>query len=165
MPEAVTLRRATQDDYAFMRQLYGLTREEEMKQFPFGEPEKVAFLDHQFAAQSQHYAKHYPTARFDIIEKGGERIGRLYVDVWPEEIRIVDIALMPEHRGAGVGTLLVTQVLDEARASGKSVSIHVEVFNPALQWYQRLGFRQVDTNGAYYLMRWQPGPDQVNTAS
>jgi ribosomal protein S18 acetylase RimI-like enzyme len=163
--DGVTLRRATADDYDFMRALYGFARAEEMERFPLGEAEKVAFLDQQFAAQSEHYAKHYSTARFDIIEKDGQRVGRLYVDVWPSEIRIVDIALIPAFQKAGIGTFLVRRILDEARASGKGVSIHVEMYNTALRWYQRLGFRQVDTNGVYYLMRWSPETDQLNTAS
>ena len=139
-----------------MRMLYGSTRAEEMERFPFTPEQREAFLDQQFAAQSQHYAEHYPTARFDIIEREGQPIGRLYVDVWPTQIRIVDIALLPQARGEGIGTFLLRNVFAEATAAGKRVTIHVEAFNPALRLYERLGFRQVDTNGVYFLMEWVP---------
>jgi ribosomal protein S18 acetylase RimI-like enzyme len=70
---------------------------------------------------------------------------------------------MAPFRGSGVGTGLVKDVLERGRRAGKPVTIHVEGFNPALRLYERLGFHHVDTNGVYYLMRWEP--DQVNTAS
>lgn len=139
-----------------MRRLYGATREEEMKQFPFDEFQKKQFLDQQFGAQYQHYQLHYPTCERNIIEKDGQPIGRLWVDEWRDQIRLVDIALMPDHRGAGFGTRLVRDVLARGAAAGKPVTIHVEGFNPALRLYQRLGFEHVDTNGMYYLMKWTP---------
>jgi len=162
--EDITLRAATDADYDFMRLLYHSTREEEMKHFPFDDERKVTFLDQQFAAQTEHYGIHYPTARKQIIEFRGAPVGRLYVDEWPQQIRIVDIALMPEMRGAGVGSFLLRDVLDEGAAKGKRVTIHVEAFNPALRLYDRLGFRQVDTNGIYYLMEWKvPEPEASAT--
>jgi ribosomal protein S18 acetylase RimI-like enzyme len=151
---AVTLRPATDGDYFFMRRLYGATREEEMKHFPFDATQKEQFLDQQFAAQYQHYQLHYPTCERNIIVKDGQPIGRLWIDEWKDQIRLVDIALMPEWRGSGIGSRLLGEVLDRGAKAGKDVTIHVEGFNPALRLYERLGFRKVDTNGAYYLMRW-----------
>ena len=140
-----------------MRGLYVSTREEEMTHFPFDEAQKKAFLDQQFAAQFEHYGIHYPTCERHIIEKDGQPVGRLWVDEWRDQIRLVDIALMPEWRGSGIGSALLHDVLARGAAAGKPVTIHVEAFNPALRLYQRLGFEKVDTNGVYFLMRWTPG--------
>ena len=156
MSDAVTLRPATDADYDFMRVLYHSTRAEEMKRFPFTEEQKVAFLDWQFASQWKHYAVHYPTCERSIIEVGGRPAGRLYVERWRTEIRVVDIALLPEFQGRGIGARLMRQTLEQGRAAGQPVSIHVEVFNPARALYHRLGFRDVDSSGAYVLMRWEP---------
>lgn len=153
---AVTLRPATDSDYDFMRLLYHSTRVEEMQHFPFDEAQKAEFLDSQFSAQFEHYRIHYPTVERNIIVRDGQPIGRIWIDEWKSEIRLVDIALMPEWRGTGVGTELVRSVLARGRAAGKPVTIHVEAFNPALRIYQRLGFQKVDTNGIYYLMKWTP---------
>jgi ribosomal protein S18 acetylase RimI-like enzyme len=152
----VSLRPATEADYDFMRRLYASTREEEMAHFPFDEAEKRAFLDQQFAAQFKHYDTHYPTCERGIIERNGTPIGRLWIDEWRDQIRLVDIALMPDSRGLGIGSMLLRQVMDRGAVAGKPVTIHVEGFNPALRLYQRLGFEQVDTNGVYFLMRWTP---------
>jgi ribosomal protein S18 acetylase RimI-like enzyme len=151
----MTLRPATAADYDFMRRLYHSIREEEMKRFPFDEAQKIAFLDQQFAAQFAHYEQHYPTCERNIIELEGHAIGRLWVDEWRDQIRLVDIALVPEQRGSGIGTALLRDVLARGTASSKPVTIHVEAYNPALRLYERLGFQRVDTNGAYYLMRWE----------
>jgi ribosomal protein S18 acetylase RimI-like enzyme len=82
----------------------------------------------------------------------GRPAGRLYVGRWPQTIRIVDIALLPEHRGVGVGTRLLGGLLAEADAAGKPVSIHVERFNPAMRLYRRLGFEELEDKGVYVLM-------------
>jgi len=159
----IALRAATDADYDFMRRLYESTRAEEMTRFPFDEAQKKVFLDQQFAAQFEHYGIHYPTCERNIIEKDRQAIGRLWIDEWRDQIRIVDIALVPECRGSGIGSRLVHEVLDRGAAAGKPVTIHVEAFNPALRLYQRLGFEKVDTNGVYLLMRWTP--PQVKTNS
>jgi ribosomal protein S18 acetylase RimI-like enzyme len=86
----------------------------------------------------------------------GEPAGRILIDEWTSEIRLVDIALMPAARARGIGTKLVGEVLERGAAAGKPVTIHVEAFNPALHLYERLGFEQVDTNGVYLLMKWTP---------
>jgi len=155
---AITLRPATDSDYDFMRRLYHSTRAEEMQHFPFDEAQKAEFLDQQFSAQYEHYRIHYPTCERNIVEKNGEPVGRLWIDEWNDQIRLVDIALMPEWRASGIGTRLLRDVLARAATSGKPVTIHVEAYNPALHLYQRLGFQHVDTNGIYYLMKWTPAP-------
>jgi ribosomal protein S18 acetylase RimI-like enzyme len=76
---------------------------------------------------------------------------------WPEEIRIVDIALLPEYRGMRIGTRLLRALISESEESGKPLSIHVERFNPALRLYERLGFRQKADKDVYLLMERLPG--------
>lgn len=164
MTGVVSLRPATEADYDFMCRLYASTREAEMAHFPFDEAQKRAFLDQQFAAQFAHYAIHYPTCERGIVERDGTPIGRMWVDEWRDQIRLVDIALIPECRGAGIGSALVRQVMDRGAESGKPVTIHVEAYNPALDLYRRLGFERVDTNGVYYLMRWTPPAAPVASA-
>jgi ribosomal protein S18 acetylase RimI-like enzyme len=156
LPEGVALRPATDADLPFLAELYASTRREEVAQVPWSDEQKEAFLRWQFESQHAHYLEHYPDCDRRVIERGGTPVGRLYVDRWESEIRLVDVALLPAHRGGGLGGALLTRLLDEGRASGKPVSIHVEYNNPALRLYRRLGFRQVDSNGIYYLMRWEP---------
>lgn len=157
MRETIVLRPETEDDVEFLRRLYASTREEELKQVDWTPEMKEAFVAQQFDAQRAHYHQHYSGAEYSIIEQDGQAIGRLYVKRLPDDVRIMDIALMPEHRGRGIGGILLREILDAAASEGKSVSIHVEVFNPALSLYERLGFRQIETYGPYHLLEWRPG--------
>ena len=160
-PKGLVYRRITDDDLPFLAELYASTRREEVAQTPWSDEEKERFLRWQFDNQHQHYQTYYPDCEFLLVEKDAvgrrEPIGRLYVDRWKDEIRLVDVALLPEHRGGGLGRKMLEILLDEGREKGLPVSIHVEYNNPALRLYKRLGFTHVDSNGVYYLMRWEPG--------
>ena len=139
-------------DSEFLLAVYAGTREAELAPVPWTPAEKEAFLRMQFDAQDHFWREQRPDAVFDVILVDGQPAGRLYVDRRPEEIRIVDIALLPDHRAMGVGTLLIRRVLDEGATTGRPVTIHVERGNRARALYERLGFRQVDTTGVYDLL-------------
>lgn len=153
----IDLREVVPGDRAFLRAVYGSARWEELEPTGWSEEQKDAFLDHQFEAQDVYYREHYEGATYDVIVVDGFPAGRLYVARWPEEIRIMDIALLPTERGKGVGTVLLRDLQDEAAADGKRVTIHVERENPAMAWYERLGFRRVEDRVPYVLMEWLPG--------
>ena len=151
-------RRFTEADLPFLARVYASTRAEEISIAPWTDGEKAVFLDAQCRAQHAHYQKYYPDADWLVIELEREDIGRLYIERWPTQHRIIDIALLPEHRGKGFGEALLHDLLDEAEAVGKDVSIHVEKFNPAMRLYKRLGFATEEDKGVYDLMRWKAGP-------
>jgi ribosomal protein S18 acetylase RimI-like enzyme len=155
MSQPLCLRPAVAADQMFLHAVYGSTRADELAQVPWTEEQKQAFVNQQFAAQDAHYRQHYPTAQFQIIEFGNTPVGRLYVDHWASEIRIIDIALLPAYRGQGIGTHFLTQLQEEARAAAKVLTIHVEKFNPALRLYERLGFSVQEDKGVYLLMAWR----------
>ena len=119
---------------------------------PWDDAQKDAFLRMQFDAQDAWYREHYAEASFEVIKADGEPAGRLYVNRGRSEIRIVDIALLPEHRGDGIGTSLLRDLLAEADAVGKRVTIHVERLNPALRLYERLGFALAEDKGVYLFL-------------
>ena len=151
---SLRLRPITPEDDPFLAGLYASTRAEELAVTGWSAEETAAFCRQQFDAQSVHYTENYPGASLQVIERDGEPIGRLYVARWAREIRIMDIALLPQHRGSGIGTQLLRELQDEARSAEKSLTIHVERFNPALRLYERLGFQMTEDKGVYLLMRW-----------
>jgi ribosomal protein S18 acetylase RimI-like enzyme len=154
VPPAATFRAVAPGDEELLYRIYASTRTEELAPVPWTEEQKQAFLRMQFRAQSQDYAANYPDAAFLVILVDGAPAGRLYVDRRPDALHIVDIALLPEHRGNGVGGAILRDLLAEAAAAGKPVRIHVEHLNPALRLYERLGFRRIDDGGIYLLMEW-----------
>lgn len=124
---------------------------------PWSDAQKAAFLAQQFSAQRAHYRHFHDGAEWLVIEHQNQPVGRLYIARWPREFRVVDIALLPAARGRGFGTALLLDVIAEATAAGKTVSIHVERMNPALSLYHRLGFRQVEDKGVYLLLEHSGG--------
>lgn len=151
------LRPATDADRPFLAAVYASTREEELAAVPFTPEQREAFLAHQFAAQSQHYAEHYRDASFDVVVVDGAPAGRLIVGRWPGELRIVDIALLPDFRGHGIGSRLLAPLLAEADERGVPTTIHVEDQNPAQRLYRRLGFVPVEQVGPYHRFERAPG--------
>jgi ribosomal protein S18 acetylase RimI-like enzyme len=130
---------------------------DELSVVAWSEAEKLSFLRQQFDAQHAHWQRHYRDTDWLVMLRDGEDAGRLYIARWAREHRIVDIALLPEHRGHGLGTALLRDLLDEAGRAGKSLSIHVEKMNPAMGLYRRLGFVKEADEGVYDLMRWRAG--------
>ena len=156
MPPQITLKPETPEDEAFLHVLYASSRDEEMKQAPWPEEQKRAFLLQQSQAQLSHYRQHYADASFQIIMLNGAPAGRLYVHRGANEIRLMDITLLREFRGQGVGSTLSRELLAEGATSGKKVTLHVEQFNPAFHLYERMGFRVVEDKGIYLYMEWTP---------
>jgi ribosomal protein S18 acetylase RimI-like enzyme len=155
----LTFRPITDADLPFLARVYASTRAEELAVVTsMTDAQKAAFLDAQFRLQHTHYQKYYPEADWLVTMHVGEDIGRLYIERWPSQHRIIDIAFLPEHRGKGYGEALLRDLMDEAAACGKEVSIHVEKLNPAMRLYRRLGFVIEEDKGVYDLMRWSRGP-------
>lgn len=162
---AISLRPSTPQDVPFLRSVYASTRAEELAVTGWSDAEMDAFLTMQSEAQERHYRSAYPDARFDVVLVDGIDAGRLYVHRGADEIRIIDIAMLPAWRGHGVSTLLLESLLDEARGSARLVSLHVEVGNPAAALYDRLGFHAVEQRGIHRLLHWHAASLQPEAAA
>ncbi len=152
----ISYRPIDDNDLDFLGQLYASTRTDEMALVPWSDEEKEQFLRFQFKAQHTDYQRNYPDASFELILLAGQPIGRVYSDWREDELRIIDIALMPEHRGRGIGGGIMRDLMNQAAAKGKAVRIHVERNNPAMHLYERLGFQKLGDTGVYFLMECKP---------
>lgn len=152
----ITLHPVTEADQDFLLSAYASTRAGEMAMVPWSREQKDAFIRMQFAAQTQHYAAEHPGASHEIICRDSVPVGRLYLDRRADEFHILDVTILPQFRNAGIGTLLLGRILDEAGGSRKPVSIYVESFNPSLGLFRKLGFRTVSEDRFLQLLRWSP---------
>jgi ribosomal protein S18 acetylase RimI-like enzyme len=155
VPVAVSLRPSKPEDRELLFRVYASTREDELAPVPWPLEAKDAFLRQQFDAQDAWWRTHYAGATFEVVVVDGRDAGRLYLWEGPAEIRVVDVALLPEARRGGAGTELLRDVQARAAAAAKSVTIHVERTNPALALYERLGFRLVEDKGVYLFLEWR----------
>ena len=147
-----TLRPVSADDVDFLQTVYASTRADELTQLPWNESQRSAFIRMQFTAQRQHYLKHYPNARQELILIGEQPVGRLYVNRGEQEIHIIDITVLPEYRGQGIGSSLIKTLIEEATEARKSTTIYVESFNRSKQLFERFGFKEIEKDGFNLLL-------------
>lgn len=158
----ITFRPYTAADIPFVQTVYASSRQDEMALVPWTEEEKAHFLEMQCQAQLQHYQTHYLGATHDLILLDGEPIGRLYVHRAPDDIRLMDITLLPAYRNQGIGRHIINDLMGEADQSRRPITLHVEIINPdALRLYQRLGFTAVADKGIHIFMERLPQPAAV----
>jgi GNAT superfamily N-acetyltransferase len=149
----VSLRPALAADQEFLFRVYASTRTQELAQVSWSEEQKGAFLWQQFEAQDHEYHRAYPDGIYSVIELATNPVGRLYLRHAASDTRIVDLALLPEYRGWGIGSRILGDLAREADRDRRSLSIHVEVFNDgARRLYERFGFELAEDKGVYLLL-------------
>jgi GNAT superfamily N-acetyltransferase len=153
----VVLRPVTPSDDEFLLSIYSSTRETELAQVEWVEGQKEMFVRWQFDMQRREYDTRFPTAAYHVIEVDQQPAGRIWVGADSEQIRLLDIALLPEFQNLGVGTGLLQRLITYAANQGKVLRHMVFVLNDnAERFYERLGFKQIEEFGAYKHMEWRP---------
>ncbi len=152
----VSFRPIRSDDAAFLSEVSASTRTEELALVEWNETQKAALLHMQCAAQHQFYQERYTQTDLLLMLRDAVPVGRLSIARWQDEIRMVDIALLPPSRHGGIGTAIRRDLLAEAALAHTPVRIHVEQCNPALWLYARLGFAPIADKGVYLFMEWTP---------
>ena len=152
----ISLRLALSGDEEFLFSVYASTRMEEMALVDWNAAQKEQFLRMQFLAQDSDYKTNYPGAKFQLILLDGQAVGRLYIYRMTDEVHVLDISLLPQYRGQGIGSYLLNRILEEGAESHRPVTIYVQRVSPALHLYERLGFRAVNEQGPYLFMKWLP---------
>ena len=150
---SITLRPVGPEDEPFLFTLYASTRADELAPLGWSETQRIIFLRMQFEAQRRDYDARFSAAGHQLILVAGRPAGRLWVERGPDEVRVVDLALLPGVRGHGIGTRLLTELITEARQAAKPLRLSVQQDNAAaLRLYERLGFAIVGDTGAYFRM-------------
>lgn len=154
----ITARRIADHDLGFLRGLYASTRAGEMAAMGWPEEAQRLFLARQFELQHRHYQVHFPGAEFLLLLSQGQPIGRLYWHAGGDggPATLVEISLLPAHRGRGVGSALLSVLARQADLEGRPISLHVDPANPARRLYERSGFIPLASQGGYLRMMRPP---------
>ncbi|SIS71849.1 GNAT family N-acetyltransferase [Insolitispirillum peregrinum] len=153
------LRPATRKDEGFLRTLYASLRAEELRPSGWSDQARADFCTSQFDLQHADWTRRYPLAQFLVIMDGERRIGRLYVDLSSSVVRLIDIGLLPDWQGKGIGSAVLRALQERAQAVGGQVGLSVLDDNlRALALYQRAGFVVSGQTGMHWQMVWQPAP-------
>ena len=88
-----------------------------------------------------------------VVEHGKVAIGAAWVRLWSkgdhgygyiaDDIPELAIAVVPEARGKGVGTVLLLEALALCQSQFSAVCLSTRTSNPALRLYERTGFIRV----------------------
>lgn len=156
----LALRAVTEPDEPFLLALYASTRDAELSQVEWAEGQREVFERWQFDMQRREYNARFPDARYQLILIDEEPAGRIWIGEDEEQIRLLDIALLPRFQRHGAGTLLLRGLIDEAARAQKPLRHMVFVLNDdAHRFYERLGFIVIEDFGAYKHMEWRSGDD------
>src|ERR1043166_382118 len=161
MPEfttfpSISLRVIAPEDSKFLLILYKSSRGEDLRGLGWDEQRISEFLDMQYAAQQRFHATEYKKAVDQIVLRGSEPVGRVTFEPREHEIRCVEVALMPEHRNAGIGTRLIRELQTEAKRQKKPLRLQVIRFSRAVSMFERLGFQRISETGTHFQMEWTP---------
>jgi len=153
----VELRPVAPDDDEFLLAVYGSTRAEELGQVEWAEGQKATFLRWQFDLQRREYDGRFPDAAYYVVMVDQQPAGRIWVGTDNEQIRLLDIGLLPEFQNRGVGTALLQRLIAYSASERKALRHMIFVLNNnAERFYERLGFKQIEEFGAYKHMEWKP---------
>lgn len=156
MEEDIVLRPERPDDADLLAALFRASAFRDLAAMPVDASMKEALLRMQFTSQTATYRAQYPAARFDIIERRGAPIGRIVIDPGGQTGCIVDYALAPEVRAKGLGTAVLTAVLERFAAMRRPVRSKVLASNEAsLRMCHRVGFKQIGNIPPYMQMEWR----------
>lgn len=154
----ITLRPRQGEDLPFLRTLFHSTRHDEIAAAGLPPLAATLFLDQQFQLQCRHFDQHYSLGgRRWIITQQGTPIGRIELwdnDTPPRDLRLVDISVLADWRGKGLGTALMQALQALATQEGRTISLHADKGGAAEKLYRRLGFRQTADAGIRWKMEW-----------
>jgi ribosomal protein S18 acetylase RimI-like enzyme len=152
---AISLRPARAEDSPFLYELFKSVRAPQFAVLALPAEQLESLMRMQYQARTGTYRAHYPDSDNAVVLSGDRPIGQLWVFRSSEEHRIVDIALLPDVRGQGIGGSLLAQVIAEASASGVPLRCSVATNNEgSLRLHQRLGFRITGQDEAYYRLEY-----------
>lgn len=145
-------------DTPLLRTAYAHSRRDEMALTGWADDQIQAFLDSQFAFQAAHYAAQFGDGDHSLILLKGRPVGRVWLHDTTERRLLVDIALLREFQGQGVGTAVIRKAQAGARRLGLPMILHVLPFNTgARRLYERLGFAAtVSPDSDRIRMVWTP---------
>lgn len=157
----VERRPAIESDRVFLARVYASSRALEMEALPWTDEQKAVFLDSQFEAQLRHYRSEFPGGVHQILLLGGEAVGRLYYSLEQSLFLVLDVAVLPEFRGRGIGTRVMRECQAAAQVAGVPVRVYVDAFGPATSLFRGLGFEVLRSDGMNVVYEWSPSLDEV----
>jgi ribosomal protein S18 acetylase RimI-like enzyme len=157
MAEQFKTRMATAEDEPMLFRLFADEKAREFAPLGWSEEQLRPLLEMQYRARQVSYAQSYPAAVDTILcLEDGTPVGRCWMERQPTCYRIIDMAVLPEHRNRGIGGWALRQMQQTATLEQVALRLSVTRNNAALQLYERLGFLRAGGDELSYEMEWRP---------
>ena len=157
MDPMITFKNVEDKDQQFIEMVYRSTREKELSLTGWPEDQKQRFIIMQSMAQLTEYKNKYKAATYRVILYKKRPAGRLYLSESNHEIRIIDITLLPEFQGKGIGSKILADIIKTAKQKNKKITLHVNHGNRAIKLYESLGFKKISATNIQEYMECDPG--------
>lgn len=154
---SVSLRPELAEDEAFLRELYLSVRDDESGFRELDPGARTRLLQEQFEFQRSDYRLRFPHADFLIVQVDERPAGRFYLNHGADSIHVIDISLLPEYQGHGIGSTLIRTVQAEAQRTGRAVTLFAHPRRAGSGFYQRLGFAKKSVVGEHAGLHWHAG--------
>ena len=156
LSDGLGIRPSRDADKPFIKSLYNATRDD-LRLIDAESDFVEALIEQQQQAQTVGYGDQFPNAMYFIVEKLNERIGRVVIDFGSNEIRIVDIAFIPQARNKGYGTTVIRALKQAAGTACAPLVLTVYKSNSvAKRFYEQEGFKVEQSDQMTELMAWYP---------
>ena len=142
-------------DAPFLLALYAASRAEELDAVPWSPEQREAFLSLQFEAQRRYYTEQFPGSAHLVLLADGAPAGRLWVDSGADEIRVLDLSLLPGSDVA-VAARALGGLVEESDARQLPIRAYLDPADPLLSQYVRLGFYEAKSGGTTPLYERMP---------
>jgi GNAT superfamily N-acetyltransferase len=152
---SISLRAATADDFDFAF---------EVKRLAIG-PHILARWGWDEAFQIDLHRKRWNERPWFIIELDGQAVGTLSVQELEDHIRFGEFYLLPQHHNQGMGTELLSKVIECANALSLPIKLEYLKWNPVGSLYLRQGFQMVSENDIHYFMLREPSTQIKRTST
>jgi GNAT superfamily N-acetyltransferase len=156
-PPDFYLRSDHEHDQEFIDTLYRSTREDLLML-----PMDPVFIDNLIRSQQQIHAlgvqQNYPNAQTIILEYQRQALGRMVFEHAADDIRLIDIAVLPSAQRQGRARYMLLYLQQMAGTRQASLSLRVVKNNlKARSLYLSAGFQIVDEDEISEQMRWRAG--------
>ena len=152
----IARRPVSKEDEGFVRQLIMQMVMDELGAAMWPEAVRGPLLEMQYRARQEGIRSNWADAEQEIVLVEGRPVGWVVIARRQDAIHLVEIAVVSEHRGRGLGTARIQEVLEESDRTGKPVRLSVATTNPANRLYQRLGFHRAGGDEVRHHMERPP---------
>ena len=163
LAKGLSIRPARPGDKVFLEKLYRESRDD-LRMAGADRDYVEAVLDMQLLAQSTGYGGQFPNALYFIIEKTGDRVGKLTLDWGGREARVVDLGFVRKARGRGFAEIVLTALLASCGQAKCPLAVTCLGNRPALRRFLLAnGFMVAESMEAAELLVWYPKADDMAT--